>query len=413
LSTLTTEEVSSLMERISGLNPRQLPGYQQAVLDNNINGQVLAQCQLDDLGKCLQMKFGDWQLFKSAIEALRECESCEGVEEEGDGGEGAGGGRQRNEVARSVSRTIQWSGSVESGSGSPPESSLGRKSKKTIKRQSTVDSRETDSTSKFEVIAEEEENTSLPLQEEDSGDGLENKSNMRRNDSMVAEAMYESGLLHKFVHNFTENVSEGDEDEEDGNHVGNDLLLDLNDNSDPPRPTVQFQLSLSEIGRQDSDPAVIPVDESDPLIHTSDRKPLILDSPTPVLRLPRLEQLDSTEEDSIGFQTHSQSDPDLYSSDDRTNDQENSPLLSVSRSASTHSMRSVGFAEIHAQAEPSSPDGSMDLLSVVDETQPRSLQDSIEQFTMHTVGGSPPASSPRHEFRGNSGPQGNNPESFV
>ncbi len=39
--------------------------------DHNINGKVLAACDLNELRDAMQMAFGDWQLFKTWIQNAR------------------------------------------------------------------------------------------------------------------------------------------------------------------------------------------------------------------------------------------------------------------------------------------------------------------------------------------------------
>ena len=45
--------------------------YQMQLKDHNINGKVLAACDLNELRDAMQMAFGDWQLFKAWILAAR------------------------------------------------------------------------------------------------------------------------------------------------------------------------------------------------------------------------------------------------------------------------------------------------------------------------------------------------------
>lgn len=37
------------------------------LLQANVNGRVLSQCNLDDLKKEMEMNFGDWQLFRNTV----------------------------------------------------------------------------------------------------------------------------------------------------------------------------------------------------------------------------------------------------------------------------------------------------------------------------------------------------------
>ncbi|XP_061165393.1 kinase D-interacting substrate of 220 kDa-like isoform X1 [Saccostrea echinata] len=74
LSTMTVENVCNLIENIKGLNPQQVQAYQNRIVDNNICGMVLSTCDVEELKGVLEMKFGDWQLFKSVLIGLRQRE---------------------------------------------------------------------------------------------------------------------------------------------------------------------------------------------------------------------------------------------------------------------------------------------------------------------------------------------------
>lgn len=52
----------------------QTDQYVRTFTENNINGRVLLNCNLDDLKKFSGMSFGDWELFRLAVLALRERE---------------------------------------------------------------------------------------------------------------------------------------------------------------------------------------------------------------------------------------------------------------------------------------------------------------------------------------------------
>lgn len=43
-------------------------------MDNNVSGRVLLSCNLDELKALSGMSFGDWELFRVAVLALRERE---------------------------------------------------------------------------------------------------------------------------------------------------------------------------------------------------------------------------------------------------------------------------------------------------------------------------------------------------
>uniref|UniRef100_A0A8C0ATZ7 Kinase D interacting substrate 220 n=1 Tax=Buteo japonicus TaxID=224669 RepID=A0A8C0ATZ7_9AVES len=55
----------------SGMTGPQHPFYNRA----NINGRVLAQCNIDELKKEMNMNFGDWHLFRSMILEMRNSEN--------------------------------------------------------------------------------------------------------------------------------------------------------------------------------------------------------------------------------------------------------------------------------------------------------------------------------------------------
>uniref|UniRef100_A0A8C6QX45 Kinase D-interacting substrate 220 n=1 Tax=Nannospalax galili TaxID=1026970 RepID=A0A8C6QX45_NANGA len=55
----------------SGMTGPQHPFYNRA----NINGRVLAQCNIDELKKEMNMNFGDWHLFRSTVLEMRSAEN--------------------------------------------------------------------------------------------------------------------------------------------------------------------------------------------------------------------------------------------------------------------------------------------------------------------------------------------------
>ncbi|XP_069130680.1 kinase D-interacting substrate of 220 kDa B-like isoform X1 [Argopecten irradians] len=74
LSTLSVEEICDLVSNVKGINHSMLETYQACIHDNNVCGLVLSTCDLGELGKVINMKFGDWQLFKSAVISMRKRE---------------------------------------------------------------------------------------------------------------------------------------------------------------------------------------------------------------------------------------------------------------------------------------------------------------------------------------------------
>lgn len=71
---MSVDDVVNLIRHIDGFNQRMLDDYSQRLVDSNINGAVLASCDLAELKPVLQMAFGDWVLFRSLVESLRYSE---------------------------------------------------------------------------------------------------------------------------------------------------------------------------------------------------------------------------------------------------------------------------------------------------------------------------------------------------
>lgn len=74
LSKMTVAEVCELLGKLEGLNMDHVQTYSARLQEHNITGLVLMDCPLDDLRDVLQMRFGDWQLFRSMVLALREAD---------------------------------------------------------------------------------------------------------------------------------------------------------------------------------------------------------------------------------------------------------------------------------------------------------------------------------------------------
>ncbi|XP_071597959.1 kinase D-interacting substrate of 220 kDa isoform X3 [Heliangelus exortis] len=75
LSTMSVEAVCEKLKQIEGLDQSVLPQYSATIRKANINGRVLAQCNIDELKKEMNMNFGDWHLFRSMILEMRNAES--------------------------------------------------------------------------------------------------------------------------------------------------------------------------------------------------------------------------------------------------------------------------------------------------------------------------------------------------
>ena len=58
------------------MNGDSIALYQMQLKDHNINGKVLAACDLNELRDAMQMAFGDWQLFKAWILGARTREQA-------------------------------------------------------------------------------------------------------------------------------------------------------------------------------------------------------------------------------------------------------------------------------------------------------------------------------------------------
>ncbi|XP_045203576.2 kinase D-interacting substrate of 220 kDa B-like isoform X2 [Mercenaria mercenaria] len=398
LSELSTNEVSTLLARIAGINLQQLPKYQDAVIDNNINGMVLSQCELDDLGKCLQMKFGDWQLFLTAVKALREAETDppeQPQKEETDISASAVKRNKSGSGAENNSRTIHFSSTDDVVSPPQRKNSLEQvKSRGTFRRQSTVDTdKGTDSNPAFDMIEEEiddDEEVKLPPSR--------SAGSMKRNDSVVAQMMYESNLLHEFVHNFTENVSGEDDNNEDSAEEmlpNGDIIQAIKADSDVVQTSsVEFSLLMDHQHEDENQSlgSTIHESENEPLLaHVkSFKKSTSLGGPVPTLRLPEFK---TATFDGKSIRKNVYSEPDLLHPEkhETTLYEENQPLLATSKSVS---VTSSGFADtgLYAQGSVKSNE-SINCVSVVDETSPRqdntratSIEESIQMYTMQNVG---------------------------
>ncbi|XP_051942126.1 kinase D-interacting substrate of 220 kDa B isoform X1 [Hippocampus zosterae] len=82
LSSMSTDAVCEFLKQIDGIDASMLRQYTATVKKANINGRVLAQCNLDELKKEMDMNFGDWQLFRGMVMEQRLAESQALLEEE-------------------------------------------------------------------------------------------------------------------------------------------------------------------------------------------------------------------------------------------------------------------------------------------------------------------------------------------
>ncbi|KAM6464316.1 kinase D-interacting substrate of 220 kDa isoform 1-T1 [Liasis olivaceus] len=75
LSSMSVDAVCEKLKQIEGLDQTMLAQYSATIKKANINGRVLAQCNIDELKREMNMNFGDWHLFKSAVLEMRNAES--------------------------------------------------------------------------------------------------------------------------------------------------------------------------------------------------------------------------------------------------------------------------------------------------------------------------------------------------
>ncbi len=72
LSRKTTEDVCTVLSAVAGLSHDHIDDYCTAVKSNNLNGAVLSGCDLsNELKTVMGMSFGDWEVFKTVVTALR------------------------------------------------------------------------------------------------------------------------------------------------------------------------------------------------------------------------------------------------------------------------------------------------------------------------------------------------------
>ncbi|VFV29807.1 kinase d-interacting substance of 220 isoform [Lynx pardinus] len=64
LNSMNVDAVCEKLKQIEGLDQSMLPQYCATIKKANINGRVLAQCNIDELKKEMNMNFGDWHLFR-------------------------------------------------------------------------------------------------------------------------------------------------------------------------------------------------------------------------------------------------------------------------------------------------------------------------------------------------------------
>ncbi|CAM9647184.1 unnamed protein product [Lampetra planeri] len=93
LSSLPVADVCERLATLEGIDHGLLDKYQDTIRKANINGRVLAQCNMDELKDEMSMNFGDWQLFRSMVLEMRELEKqpSHDLRSAGESGGGVGG----------------------------------------------------------------------------------------------------------------------------------------------------------------------------------------------------------------------------------------------------------------------------------------------------------------------------------
>uniref|UniRef100_A0A6I8QFL2 Kinase D-interacting substrate 220kDa n=1 Tax=Xenopus tropicalis TaxID=8364 RepID=A0A6I8QFL2_XENTR len=75
LAAMNVDGVCEKLKGIDGIEQSMLPQYTATIRKANINGRVLTQCTMDELKKEMNMNFGDWHLFKSALHEMRSSDT--------------------------------------------------------------------------------------------------------------------------------------------------------------------------------------------------------------------------------------------------------------------------------------------------------------------------------------------------
>nr|XP_008248223.1 kinase D-interacting substrate of 220 kDa isoform X3 [Oryctolagus cuniculus] len=105
LNAMNVDAVCEKLKQIEGLDQSLLPQYCATIRKANINGRVLAQCNIEELKKEMNMNFGDWHLFRSTVLEMRTAENQVVPEDPRFLGENAGGAGAHSEPARRASHT--------------------------------------------------------------------------------------------------------------------------------------------------------------------------------------------------------------------------------------------------------------------------------------------------------------------
>nr|XP_032817411.1 kinase D-interacting substrate of 220 kDa isoform X1 [Petromyzon marinus]XP_032817415.1 kinase D-interacting substrate of 220 kDa isoform X1 [Petromyzon marinus] len=127
LSSLPVADVCERLATLEGIDHGLLDKYQDTIRKANINGRVLAQCNMDELKDEMSMNFGDWQLFRSMVLEMRELEKqpshdLRSASESGVGGAGGVGSLDGGPPPHRERATVTASASV--GAAAKPDAAL-------------------------------------------------------------------------------------------------------------------------------------------------------------------------------------------------------------------------------------------------------------------------------------------------
>ena len=255
---MSVNDVCKLLSKLDGINKKYLQNYQDSVIENNISGRILVSCELSEVKQVLEMKFGDWQLFKLAIISLIEKEKDFSArksdppnqEESGISSQNSLNNYGSNKTATSINSNVP-NNKYEKGR----ESSIHSNGESSASVKYSIP--QMDNTDDFQTIKEHEE---IIL--------LNKRSRMSRNDSFVQQMSYESGLLNNAMYSFCEMDEEDEEEESETFEVEADITTTDSFVENKPERShkkilpVQFSLSCEH----DSEVLIDPPQDTEPLL---------------------------------------------------------------------------------------------------------------------------------------------------
>lgn len=334
------------------------------IAENNISGLVLLTCDLDELKVVLVMRFGDWQLFRSMIQELREQELSQPPSPTY---------RQRNnETLANTNRTTANQYSLPKSKASDP----------TLTRHRDSD-----------PINEAEEESSF--KNDDIADSLlsppPSASNaMKRNDSIFAQMDMEFGMLREAMEEFTETSMDDNRNMID---VSSDVFIH-DDQKSLSSSSAAMKMSTSlpqcaveiETEADDNKTDSVPATSSFYLEDTDDS--LDLTDSAPLLQ-------QASGDDTFSTET---SIPTSHSLGQLSNRTFSTPSLKLSRSkepAVEPSTKRPVVMKISQFIDPADPNIVPTMISMQDlHPQPPALQSSLVQFVQESLAQS---KSDRHQ----------------